>query len=123
MNIWAPWNVEIANDCWVGDQATLYSMALIKLGERSVVSQGSHLCCGTHDYNDPTFQLYAKPITVGDDAWVCAEAFICPGVTIGAGAVVGARAVATKDIPEWTVWAGNPCVQRGKRKFREKSVG
>ena len=114
--IWAPWNLEIDDECGVGDDATLYSMDKIKLGLRSVVSQGAYLCCGTHDYNSPTMQLITKPITICDDAWICAEAFIFPGVTVGEGGVAGARAVVTKDIPEWTVWAGNPCVLRGTRK-------
>ena len=34
---------------------------------------------------------------------------ICPGVTIGDNAVIGAGSVVTKDVPSWTVSAGNPC--------------
>ena len=34
---------------------------------------------------------------------------ICPGVTIGDNAVIGAGSIVTKDIPAWTVAAGNPC--------------
>ena len=116
VKIWAPWNLMIGDDVGVGDDATLYSMATITIGARATVSQGAYLCCGTHDYNDPTMQLITKPIAVGAEAWVCAEAFVCPGVTIGEGGVVGARAVVSKNIPDWTVWAGNPCVQRGTRK-------
>ena len=115
VNIWAPWNIEIGDDVGVGDGATLYSMDLIQLGSRSTISQGAYLCCGTHDYNDPAMPLITRPIVIGKEAWVCAEAFIFPGVTVGEGGVVGARAVATRNIPEWTVWAGNPCVQRGTR--------
>jgi putative colanic acid biosynthesis acetyltransferase WcaF len=84
-------------------------MGRIVLGERCVVSQGAHLCAGTHDYEAPNFQLVTAPITIGARAWVCTEAFVGPGVTVGEGAVIGARAVATKDMPAWTVCAGNPC--------------
>ena len=115
-NIWAPWNLDLGDDCGIGDGATLYSMDLIKIGHRTTVSQGGYLCCGTHNYNDPKMPLVTRPIIVGDDAWICAEAFVFPGVTIGDGGIVGARGVATRNIPEWTVWAGNPCVQRGTRK-------
>jgi len=34
---------------------------------------------------------------------------ICPGVTIGDHVVIGAGSVVTKDIPDWSVAAGNPC--------------
>jgi putative colanic acid biosynthesis acetyltransferase WcaF len=84
-------------------------MAPVVLGERAVVSQGVHLCTGSHDYESENFQLFARPIEIGADAWICAEAFLGPGVTIGDGAVIGARSVVTRDQPSWTVCAGNPC--------------
>lgn len=107
--IWAPWNLVMGDEAGLADGVICYSMATITIGERAVISQGAHLCSGTHDYEDPNFQLYAQAITIGARAWVGAEAFIGPGVTIGEGAVVGARSVAMKDMPAWTVCAGNPC--------------
>ena len=109
VKIWAPWNLEMEDLACLADNVTVYSMAMIKLGKKSIVSQGAHLCAGTHDFESQNFQLYSKPITIGADAWVCAEAFVGPGVTVGEGAVLGARGVAMKDLPAWTVCAGNPC--------------
>ncbi|MFZ2957715.1 MAG: putative colanic acid biosynthesis acetyltransferase [Candidatus Ozemobacteraceae bacterium] len=102
----------------LGENVTCYSMAQISLGERSVVSQGTHLCCGSHDYEHPDNPLFSKPISVGDYAWVAAEAFIGPGVSIGKGAVVGARSLVVKDIPDWSVCGGNPCQFIKPRKLR-----
>lgn len=90
-------------------------MAPVVLGERVVVSQGVHLCTGSHDYESSTFQLFARPIVIGADAWICAEAFLSPGVFVGNGAVIGARAVVTRDQPAWMVCAGNPCRPLKKR--------
>jgi len=115
--IWAPWNLVMAPKACLGPRVICYSMAPITLGERVVVSQGVHLCTGTHDYTSPTFPLYAKPITIGADAWICTEAFIGPGVQIGEGAVVGARSVVTRDQPAWMVCAGNPCRPLKKRRL------
>lgn len=109
VRIWAPWNLDLREECGIGDDAILYSMDTITIGRRAVVSQGVHLCCGTHDFDDPNFPLRAYPVEIGEQAWVCAEAFIGPGVKVGQGAVVGARSVATKDVDSWTVCAGNPC--------------
>lgn len=109
VRIWAPWNLAIRDQAGVGDRAILYSQAQITIGPRAVVSQGAHLCSGTHDYNEPGFPLIAKPITIGAEAWIAAEAFIHPGVTVGEGAVIGARSVVTRDMPPWMVCAGNPC--------------
>jgi putative colanic acid biosynthesis acetyltransferase WcaF len=93
---------------WLGDGVDCYSVAKITLGRHVVVSQRVFLCAATHDYTDPGFPLVTCPITLGDGAWVAAEAFIGPGVTLGVGAVVGARACVTKDVEAWAVVAGNP---------------
>jgi putative colanic acid biosynthesis acetyltransferase WcaF len=109
VNIWAPWNLELQDECGIGNGATLYSQAKITIGKRAVISQGVNLCTGTHDYTRPGSPLVARPIVVGDNAWVASEAFVHPGVTIGAGCVIGARAVVVSDMPEWMVCAGHPC--------------
>lgn len=50
----------------------------------------------------------SKPIRICDDAWIGMNVIILKGVTVGEGAVVGAGSVVTKDVPSWTVVAGNP---------------
>ncbi len=106
--IWAPWNLDLGDECCLADDVNCYSMALVKLGSRAIVSQGASLCTGSHDYRSPNFQLISSPIEIGEGAWVCAEAFIGPGVSIGKECVVGARAVVVKDMPPGMVCAGNP---------------
>jgi len=114
--IWAPWNLEIGDAVGIGDGAVLYSMAPIRIGRRCVVSQGAHLCCGSHDIDSGNFQLTALPIVLAPHVWVCAEAFIGPGVTVAEGCVIGARAVLCKSATQpWTVWKGNPA-QPGRRR-------
>ena len=108
VRIWAPWNLEMHDYACLANDVNCYTQARITLQERAIVSQGAHLCTGSHDYNDPDFSLFAKPISIGKDAWVCAEAFIGPGVNVGEGAILGARAVAFKDLQAWQVYSGNP---------------
>jgi acetyltransferase-like isoleucine patch superfamily enzyme len=50
----------------------------------------------------------AKPILIGSNVWIGFDACILPGVTIGEGSVVGARSVVSRDVPAYTVVAGNP---------------
>lgn len=118
VKIWAPWNLEIADEVGVADCVILYNQGKIRLGRRSVISQGAHLCAGTHDYDQPGFPLVTKPIDVGAFAWVAAEAFIHPGITIGEGTVIGARSVVTRDLPDWTVCSGFPAkVLKGRNRI------
>lgn len=53
-------------------------------------------------------KLISKPIIIEDDVFIGARAIILKGVTIGKGAVVGAGSVVSKDVPPFTVVAGNP---------------
>jgi putative colanic acid biosynthesis acetyltransferase WcaF len=48
-------------------------------------------------------------IVVGRHAWVAARAIVHMGVSVGEGCVIGAGSVVTRDMPAWTVCAGNPC--------------
>ncbi|MCS4174819.1 WcaF family extracellular polysaccharide biosynthesis acetyltransferase [Salinibacter ruber] len=106
--IYFPWNVSIGDWSSVGENAMIYNLGPIEIGEKVTVSQRAHLCAGTHDATDPAMPLQKPPISVGDQAWVCADAFVGPGVTVEEGAVVGARAVVVKDVEAWTIVGGNP---------------
>lgn len=52
---------------------------------------------------------------VGNDVWIGQNAVILPGVKIGDGAIIGMNSVVTKDIPPYTIVAGNPARQIRKR--------
>jgi acetyltransferase-like isoleucine patch superfamily enzyme len=49
-----------------------------------------------------------KPIKICDKSWIGFNSIILKGVTIGEGAIVGAGSVVTRDVPPWTIVAGNP---------------
>lgn len=52
---------------------------------------------------------YGIEVNIGNNVWIGGNSVICPGVTIGDNVVIGAGSVVTKDIPDWSVAAGNPC--------------
>lgn len=106
--IWYPANLEMEARSTLGPNVICYCIARIRIGHHVVVSQGAHLCCGTHDINSASFQLQVKPITISPNAWICAEAFVGPGVEVGDGAVLAARACAFANLEPWGVYRGNP---------------
>ena len=52
--------------------------------------------------------VHNSPIVIESKVWVGFGVLILKGVTIGEGAVIGAKSVVTKDVPAWSVVAGNP---------------
>jgi putative colanic acid biosynthesis acetyltransferase WcaF len=114
--VWFPPHLVMEDGALIGPRVNCYNMAAISLGRGALISQGAHLCAGSHDIDSPVFQLVARPITIGPDSWVAAEAFVGPGVRIGEGAVLGARAVAFRPLDPWTVYTGNPAQPLRRRR-------
>jgi len=54
-------------------------------------------------------EMYAFPVTIGNNVWIGSGAIICPGITIGHNTVIGAGSVVTRDIPANVIAVGNPC--------------
>ncbi len=52
--------------------------------------------------------VISKAIIISNKVWIGFDSVILKGVKIGEGAVIGARSVVTKDVPAYTVVAGNP---------------
>jgi putative colanic acid biosynthesis acetyltransferase WcaF len=103
-----PWNFEIGNHSWVGDDVVLYTLGNIKIGDNAVVSQRSYLCTGAHDYRREDFAILASPITIESQVWLATDVFVAPGVSIGLGTVVGTRSTVLSDLPGGMICHGTP---------------
>ena len=88
-----PWNLELGDYVAIARGVDIYNYALVRINDMTVISQRCYLCTGSHDYTHPHMPLIWKPIVIGSECWVAAEAFIAPGVKIGNGVVIGARSV------------------------------
>lgn len=106
--IYFPWNLEIGNWSAIGENALIYNLGKIIIGEKSTISHKAHLCAGSHDYTASSLPLLKPAIVIEDQVWVAAGAFIGPGIKIHRGAVVGACSAVFKDVAPWTVVGGNP---------------
>lgn len=103
-----PWKLEIGDYSWIGDDVVLYNLGNIKIGSNSIISQKSYLCTGSHDYNSVGFDIFEKPIVIGNSCWIATDVFVAPGVTICDEVVVGARSSVFKEISEKGLYKGNP---------------
>lgn len=115
--IWWPAHLVMGEHASIGPGVICYNVARVTIGDFADVSQRAHLCSASHDIDDAGFRLVARPIHIGRQAWIAAEAFVGPGVSAGRGAVLGARGVTFRDLDDWTVYAGNPARPIRKRRF------
>lgn len=60
----------------------------------------------------------AHHVHIGHDVWIGHGAILLPGRNVGTGAVIAAGAIVTKDVPAYTIVAGNPA-RPIKRRFSE----
>jgi hypothetical protein len=95
--------------------AVIHARTSIQIGK--FVNIGANAKIYDHDFHSLDYRerranvlnnIKSAPIVIGDDVWIGADSLILKGVKIGRGAIIGAMSVITKDIPEFTIWAGNP---------------
>jgi acetyltransferase-like isoleucine patch superfamily enzyme len=95
--------------------------ARIEIDDYTKIGPGVVIVSSNHNYEKKNETIKDqsstyKPVIIGKDCWIGANATVLAGVTIGDGAVIGAGAVVNKDVPEYEVWAGVPA-----QKIKERS--
>ena len=123
---WEGGEIRIGAWSYIGHGSRLWSRHAIHIGEHVLVS---HLV-DIHDTDSHPLEwrqrrkdiecvlggraaerageVAGAPVVIEDDVWIGCKATILKGVRIGRGAIVAAGAVVTRDVPPFTLVAGNP---------------
>ena len=101
-----PWNLEIGDNCWIGEEVWFINHKKVTIGSNVCISQRSMICSGSHDFRSASLDYAHRPIEIKDGAWVCLDAKVLPGVTIGECSVVSAGEVVRKSIPDYSMLVG-----------------
>ena len=85
----------------------------IEIGNDVIFAQNVVASGLNHEYRDVTQPIHSQnvttsKITVGAGSWIAANVVLTAGITIGKHCVIAAGSVVTKDVPPYTVAAGNP---------------
>ena len=114
-------HIEVGENFFANYNCTIIDVAGVSIGDNCFMAPNVAVYTAGHpvhpDTRNSMFE-YGKKVTIGDNVWIGGNSVICPGVHIGNHVVIGAESVVTKDIPDWSVAAGNSC--RVIRKITEE---
>lgn len=117
--------ISIGTYCYIGEYTRIWSAKSIIIEDRVLIAHNVSIFDNlTHPISAEARHLHYKEIitsghprkidlseknvVIKKDAWIGCMSIILSGVTIGEGAIVGAGSVVTKDVPAYTIVAGNP---------------
>lgn len=105
-------HIEVGKNFFANYNCTILDVAKVVIGDNCQFAPNVSIYTAGHPLHPDTRNTlyeYGIEVTIGDNVWVGGNTVICPGVHIGSNTVIGAGSVVTRDIPEWSVAAGNPC--------------
>lgn len=110
-----PTHVVIGKDTIIGEKTVLDGRGQLSIGNHVDIASEVMIYNAEHAVNDESFIAEIKPVTIEDYVFIGPRAIILPGITIKKGAVIAAGAVVTKDVSEFSIMAGVPAKEIGKR--------
>lgn len=105
-------HIEAGKNLWTNYNCTILDVAKVRIGDNCMLAPNVAIYTAGHPIHPMSRNSgyeYGKEVTIGDNVWIGGSSVICPGVHIGSNVVIGAGSVVTKDIPDWSLAAGNPC--------------
>jgi acetyltransferase-like isoleucine patch superfamily enzyme len=112
--------VRLGNGVEINNFSIVNGTGGVDIGDDTLVGPGVRIISYQHRHAaDATIRsqpVDARPIRIGRDCWLGANAIIMSGVSIGDGVVVAAGAVVRVDIPPRAIVAGVPATVK---KYRE----
>ncbi|KAI9847143.1 MAG: Maltose acetyltransferase [Thelocarpon superellum] len=113
------YNISIGPEVLIDTNCTIKDTCSVSIGARTVIGPNVKLLTATMPI-DPRRRKgsrgpsLGRAIVIEEDCWIGAGAIVLPGLTVGKSSTVGAGSVVTRNVPRFTVVAGNPArVHRG----------
>ena len=105
-------HIHVGKNFFANYNCTIIDVAKVIIGDYCQMAPNVAIYTAGHPVYPDTRNSgyeYGKEVRIGNNVWIGGNTVICPGVTVGNNCVIGAGSVVTRDIPDWTVAAGNPC--------------
>lgn len=104
----------IGDGCWIGVRNSFAAIDEIKIGKNVLFAGYVHITDHSHGYEEIDIPVSKQPliskgpVIIEEQCWLGFGCEILSGVHIGKHSIVAARAVVTKDVPAYSIVAGNP---------------
>lgn len=105
-------HIEVGKNFFANYNCTILDVAKVKIGDNCQMAPNVAIYTAGHPLHPVSrnsMYEYGISVEIGNNVWIGGNTVILPGVHIGDNCVIGAGSVVTKDIPDWSVAAGNPC--------------
>ena len=105
-------HIEVGKNFFANYNCTILDVGKVIIGDNCQMAPNVAIYTAGHPVHPAarnTAYEYGIDVVIGNNVWLGGNVIICPGVHIGDNAVIGAGSVVTKDIPAWSIAAGNPC--------------
>lgn len=116
-----PQNIECGDNVFFGLYCYIQAGGGLILGSDIAIGPYVKIWTQNHRYKDPDVPVWRqgydyKPVKIGNDVWIGANAFIMPGVILGDKCIVAAHSVVgAKTYPPGIILAGHPARKVGQR--------
>lgn len=134
--LWAPDHIFVGDNVYLGKD--LFVEANISVGDNCLIANqvafvGKH----DHDFKEigvpvrfstwigdvsPTDPLRKQEISVGEDVWIGFRSTLLTGVSVGKGAIIAAGSLVVSDVRPYSIVAGVPAKEVGKRFDKDERV-
>lgn len=98
----------------IGKHGSIAAIDRVEIGKNVLFARYVHITDHSHGYEDISKPISVQPlickgpVVIEDDCWLGFNCEILSGVHIGKHSIVAARAVVTKNVPSYSIVAGNP---------------
>ena len=105
--------LKVGNNSSIGPYSYIGCSGYIEIGHNVMISPRVSIYSENHNFGSLDAPMLEQGVTrsfvrIEDDCWIAANSVILAGVVIGKGSVVAAGSIVTKDVPPYSVVAGNP---------------
>ena len=119
--------ISIGNNTYIGPGSIIQSKESVIINDNVIIANNVLIVDNNNHPVDPAMRLkmsacedfmndelwtwkYAesKPIVIEENVWIGRDSRILKGVTVGKGSIVALGSIVTKDVPPYTIVAGNP---------------